>query len=229
MPTKLHSTVNLPKLYITQQGNMLTVDELEQSLWLVIPTAGRRRYLESIFENSLIPRSQIVLVHTLDSAHVEQVHNINYQGEFNIHSWWNLGISYAETRGAKYIAVLNDDAQISKGCLRRMLNQMISEGTTLARPAGTWGHCWILRLDRGIRPDEIFRWYMGDHDLERRAKRNGGVTVCLENTLNLEMGKEEYSKADIAEFIKMDYRNFFKRYKLDYVKHIMRKLKRLIP
>ena len=104
---------------------------------------------------------------------------------------------------------------------------MVTEGTTLARPDGTWGHCWILRLDRGVRPDETFKWYMGDHDLERRAKRYGGVSICPEKTLNLEMGKEEYMSDEISRLIEEDYRKFFYRYKLDYIKHLFRKIKRL--
>jgi len=195
-------------------------------LWLIIPTAGRREYLDSIIGNSGIPKSRIVLVHTAGSTHVNGLNNLDYVGDFNIHSWWNLGIKFAEERGGKFVAVLNDDAQISFGCLQRMLEQMIREGSTLARPNGTWGHCWLLRVDRGIRPDEKFRWYMGDHDLEIRAKKSGGVSISFEETRNLEMGQEEYLNPEIAEIIARDYQTFFRRYKSHHIRHYLRRFLR---
>lgn len=144
------------------------------SLWIVIPTAGRLTYLPQIISASNLPSEQIVLVQTKAIPSFPGVSCISFEGEFNIQRWWNYGIDFAEKHGAKYVAVLNDDVRLPSGILQEMLSLMIRESTTLVRPQGDFGHCWILRLDRQIRPDPIFRWYMGDHDLEKRSQRNGG-------------------------------------------------------
>jgi hypothetical protein len=85
----------------------------EGDLWLVVPTANRFNYLSEIFKNSLISEQNIVLVRTSDGPIFGEVNNIFVKSkEINIQKWWNLGIKYAEQRGAKLVAVLNDDVYI---------------------------------------------------------------------------------------------------------------------
>jgi hypothetical protein len=47
-----------------------------KDLWLVIPTATRHQFLHDIFENSLIPKGQIILVRTSPGPIIDRVHNI---------------------------------------------------------------------------------------------------------------------------------------------------------
>ena len=106
----------------------------ENDLWIVIPTADRHQYLESIFENSLIPRNQIVIVRTTSGEEIPQVHNIWDLEDFNIHRWWNKGINFAQEHGAKFVAVLNDDVQIAKGSLQNIVFAMKDSGADLGYP-----------------------------------------------------------------------------------------------
>ena len=86
----------------------------ERPLWLVIPTATRRQYIPDIIIESGIDRNHIVIVHTVnDNEPYYDVNNIYDTGEINIHRWWNKGIDFALGRGARYVAVLNDDVRIA--------------------------------------------------------------------------------------------------------------------
>jgi GT2 family glycosyltransferase len=152
---------------------------LKNDLWIVIPTANRHQYLEEIFENSDVPKDQIVLVRTAQGEEIEGVHNVWDLGEFNIHRWWNKGINFAEEHGAKFVAVLNDDVWIEKGSLQAIVEGMASNSAVLGYPepcsSDICGYAWVLRISSPVRPDERFRWWFGDNDLRNQARLNGGT------------------------------------------------------
>jgi len=154
------------------------VNGTENDLWIVIPTADRHQYLESIFENSLIPRNQIVIVRTTSGEEIPQVHNIWDLEDFNIHRWWNKGINFAQEHGAKFVAVLNDDVQIAKGSLQNIVFAMKDSGADLGYPelcfSDICGYALVLRIDSPVIPDEQFRWLFGANDLRKQAMANNG-------------------------------------------------------
>lgn len=94
----------------------------ESALWMVIPTAGRVAYLPQLIKASGIPPQQIVIVKTNPMTQIEQVVSVDYLGEFNIQRWWNFGMDIAENKGAKFVAVLNDDTQISQVSYKKCWN-----------------------------------------------------------------------------------------------------------
>ena len=111
-------------------------NELNLSLgdtFLVIPTAGRTQYLENIFRSSGLPPSQRILVWTkLIEREFPDCINLQYEGDFNISKWWNFGIDFALSRGAEYVAVLNDDTWIDSRTLPDMRLRLQEENSVLA-------------------------------------------------------------------------------------------------
>lgn len=164
-------------------------------LWVTIPTAGRDT-LEAAVESCGVPRERIVIVKTAALVPVPfGCVVIEDYGPVNIHRWWNVGIDYAQAHGATHVAVLNDDALMGPASLWQLLEHI---GTAaIATPGGDFGlftdpttppwrilngSCWLLDLASGLRPDEGYRWWFGDDDLDRRARRDhGGIqTVPVE-------------------------------------------------
>lgn len=148
-------------------------------LWVVIPTRDDHpELLAALVDGCGVPRERIVLVNTGDhpvSRYRTRV--VTDRGQVNIQRWWNRGIDYAEAMGATHVAVLNDDVRLAPGSLARMMRALADADATLAwADSGRMtGWAWLLRLDRGVRPDERFRWWYGDNDLHDRATVNGGV------------------------------------------------------
>lgn len=167
-------------------GNALN---LKSNLWLVIPTANRHQYLKEIFDNSLLPHDQIVLIRTTSGDNFSGVHNIWDLEDFNIHRWWNMGINFAEQHGAEFVAVLNDDVWIEQGSLQRIVEGMEKSGADIGYPepcsSDICGYAWVLRLSSPVRPDERFRWWFGDNDLRNQARLNNGTVSVPANIRHL--------------------------------------------
>jgi hypothetical protein len=166
----------------------------EGDLWLVIPTATRSQYIEKIIKNSLIPTKNIVLVRTVDGAIFGKVNNIFVNNpEINIQKWWNLGIDYAAQRGAKLVAVLNDDVHISPGSLQAIAFEVLEQNAALGFPyphsGRLAGYCWILNLDSKVRPDERFSWWFGDNDLQMQAQTTSKYIYVSADIKHIEGGK----------------------------------------
>lgn len=172
-------------------------------LWLVIPTANRFKYLNQIFKNSLISKKNIVLIRTVDGPIFDEVNNIFIRNkEINIHKWWNIGIDYAENHGAKLVAVLNDDVRISPGSLQAIAFEVLAQNAALGFPyphsGRLAGYCWILNLSSKVRPDERFRWWYGDNDLQMQAQSTSKYIYVSAEVTHLEGGdlteKSDYLK-----------------------------------
>jgi hypothetical protein len=150
------------------------------SLWLTIPVGQRREYLDDIIRESNIPPEQIVIVNTFDKTPTPYVHNIYDHGEINIHRWWNKGIHFAKHRGAKYVAVLNDDLILSDDPLNKIAEAMEELDATLGHPVPhsgkISGYCFVLNVQHDILPNEEYRWWFGDDDLWSQAGKLGGIT-----------------------------------------------------
>lgn len=157
-------------------------------VWVTVPTRGRETLVEAI-DSTGVPRDRTVIVVTTPGvAAPEGCHVVEDFGEINIHRWWNAGIDYAAERGATHVLVINDDVVLNPGTtVRALLDEMSSAAIASPGAGGViqgWdftsrvmdGSCWLLDLSTGLRPDEGFRWWYGDNDLDRRARRDyGGV------------------------------------------------------
>jgi len=146
------------------------------SVWVVVPTRGDHPDLiQGIVDDCGHP---VVVVTTAPGVDVpEGAGRVHDLGPTNIQRWWNLGIAYAERRGARYAAVLNDDVRVGPGALDRMAAALATTGASLcwsdARRMTGWA--FMLDLGRPVRPDERFAWWFGDDDLGMQAARSGGA------------------------------------------------------
>jgi GT2 family glycosyltransferase len=158
-------------------------------LWLTIPTGNRSQYLEDIINNSGIPRDRIVIVNTDANKLLDGVHNLWDFDEVNIHRWWNKGINYAKERGAKYVAVLNDDLALEDNPLNTIANAMEETKSAIGFPYPHTGHicgyCYILNVETDLMPDESYRWWFGDNDLYLRSRKLGGSVGVLAKVRHL--------------------------------------------
>ena len=192
------------------------IQNLEDSLWLVIPTADRHQYLSEIFRNSGIERNRRVLIRTIPGRELDDCVNIYYEGPLNIQAWWNVGIDYAKKHGARYVAVLNDDVSLSPTFLQKMLERMLFDETSLVIPVNKgeagWGHCWIIDTSHAIKPDERFAWWCGDHDLEIQAKRAKGVSYIPLMVPNLHANELTQQSSEFGRMVKKDMWKFRSKY-----------------
>lgn len=187
-------------------------------LWLVIPTGSRTQYLQDIFHESNIPSEQRVLVRTVDDVEVPNAINLYYRGEFNIHKWWNLGIGYAQSKGAKYVAVLNDDVVLKDNPLHKIAETMQKLGMPLGYPAPFqgWvsGYCWVLDVSFPIRPDEEYVWWYGDRDLDMQAQQFGGVVHVPAMVRHIHGNELTRDSKELMDITVKDEERFFKKWNL---------------
>jgi hypothetical protein len=216
---------------------MRKVSESFDKTWLVIPTADRHKYLDLIFQASGIPAERRVLIRTKPGENISGALNLTAPEVFNIQSWWKFGINHAKAHGAEFVAVLNDDTDLQEGQLEMLLNQMVEEGTDLSHPDPSkdkgWGHCFLIRCDSNLMPDERFVWWCGDHDLEMQASKNNGVSISSFTVTNLHSNEYTSQNSNMKEIIDSDIAKFRKKYPIhtlchDYFPRVIRKLSQVL-
>jgi hypothetical protein len=207
---------------------MSHIDEL----WIVIPTASRLQYLDDIFIKSHIPPDRRVLIRTDSGDQYPDCINLWVLDVFNIQKWWNSGLDYVRDQGGRYVAVLNDDVLLQDGQLEKLLTVLIEEDSVLALPVNHgdagWGHCWIVDLDKNVRPDERFTWWCGDHDLEIQAQRKGRVSYFPLPIENLHANELTSSSPALLLLAKKDIWTFRRKYPVYFLREIFQILKKWI-
>lgn len=152
---------------------------LSASVGLVIPTRGDHPdLLRAIIATSGLPADRVVVVWTgadwcPDGDLAATV--VHDTGPVNIHRWWNTGIDLLAERGCTRVAVLNDDVSISPDTLPRLVRGLGGATLALVGDGSPSGHCWVLNVSHGVRPDEAYRWYSGDLQLIADATEARGV------------------------------------------------------
>ena len=190
---------------------------VNKDLWVTIPTADRRRYIPAIIREAGVPEKQIVIVHTKENNEpYPKVNNIYDTGELNIQRWWNKGIDYALARGARYVAVLNDDVELADNPLIKIVDGMKSQNAILGYPypfpGWTCGYCWVLDLASDVRPDEQFRWWYGDNDLNFQAREKDGIVAVPAKVRHLHGNELTKDNPELMELTKQDEDLFFAKW-----------------
>lgn len=183
----------------------------------MIPTSKRHKFLNELFDNSLIPDNQIVLIRTSPGESIGKVNNIFVKSKkINIQKWWNLGIKFAENRGAKFVAVLNDDVWISPGSLQKLANEALLQDVPLAFPfpysGQIAGYCWVLNLDFKVRPDNRFKWWYGDNDLQMQAQRVKKYIYVPVEVKHLESGSLTTNNPLLQKLAQLDHYRFIQKW-----------------
>ena len=186
-------------------------------MWLIIPTANRHQFLDEIFRNSLIPDNQIILIRTSSGQNIGSVQNIFVRSKkINIQKWWNLGIKRAEKQGAKFVAVLNDDVWISPGSLQTMAYEALVQDVPLVFPSPhsgqLAGYCWVLNLKYQVRPDNRFRWWYGDNDLQMQAQALNKYIYVPVEVKHLQSGESTAENSFLQELAEVDHYKFIRKW-----------------
>jgi hypothetical protein len=190
-----------------------------------------------IFQASGIPAERRVLIRTTPGEDIAGALNLKAPEVFNIQSWWKFGINHVKAHGAEFVAVLNDDTDLSEGQLKSLLERMLEEGTDLSHPDPSkdkgWGHCFMIRSDSKLVPDERFIWWCGDHDLEMQAKKRNGVSVASFTVTNLHSNEYTSQNSNMKAIIERDISRFRRKYPVYTIYHeffprVIRKLHRVL-
>ena len=187
------------------------------SRWLVVPTRNDHPdLLAGLVVDCKLPPERVIVVATESDLTFPMLNTnvcVLYDvGPTNIQRWWNTGIQHAESFGAEFVTVVNDDVVLSPKAIPLMVRALQRYGSDLcwAAPYIT-GWCWTLRLASPVRPDERFQWFRGDNDLEQQAFRAGGVSHTSAGALHLH--PDEFSHTPrIQELIAADWDAYEKKW-----------------
>ena len=147
-------------------------------IWVVIPIGSREQYLPNVIAKLHKYHGRIVIVNNkLGYTKFDNVNHIEDFAGININRWWNNGIKYAESNGAKYVYIVNDDVDFPDDFVEKMYQAMLDTENT----GNGGGSSWMLRLDSGLRLDEDFNWYYGDTFLYEQADANGKAGRIFNN------------------------------------------------
>ena len=169
-------------------------------LFMTLPTAGSHPELMArLVSDCGLPADRVVIVATRPEVEVpDGCVRVDDFGEVNIQRWWSAGIDEAVRRGATAVAVVNDDLSLEPQTLPRLHDALIARGAAIASPSRPprrdrlhrgplvpyapriWGCLWVLDVNCGLRPDERYRWWYGDCDLDIRARRDHGGVVSVD-------------------------------------------------
>lgn len=171
--------------------------------FLVIPTLGNRQHSLLPLLNNAGMAAVVIWTGPLDeraSADILAAGRGGYgvdlivdHGPVNIHRWWNRGIAVTASAAGDCVVICNDDVRAAGGALRSLASHVDAGGPEVER-----GACMLAYLNRPehaatrvtpitgwcfainpfkIHPNEGYRWWYGDHDIERQAEAYGPGSI----------------------------------------------------
>ena len=162
---------------------------------VVVPTSSERQHLlNELLRNLDLTRVQVVVVATSAGVNApSQVHHVEDRDGINIQRWWNKGLDQLAELGCDIAVVINDDVRVSHEDLEKLANLLAQSRATISSPGPSmrwfrhglpvkWrmdGALWAINLHHGLRPDERYHWWMGDRDLEVRARTEFGGLLTV--------------------------------------------------
>lgn len=187
---------------------------------VVVPTsAERQQLLNDLLPNLDLSRFQVVVVATSAGVDVPpKVPTVEDRGGINIQRWWNRGLDHLVERGCDIAVVMNDDVRVSQDDLESMAVLLAQSRATMSSPGPSvrwfrhglplkWrmdGALWAINLHHGLRPDERYQWWMGDRDLEVRARTEFGGLLTVPVTYQHIPGSQTTSRLDLQELADQD-------------------------
>jgi hypothetical protein len=204
------------------------------NIFATIPTRGDNpEVLENIVNDSGLHPDQFVIVRTRKGTPVpEGVNVIDDFGPINIQRWWNAGIKSCVERGAHTVVVSNDDIEIDKETFGTLSNALDASRATISCPGSTEelrnsrlpamrklvGSLWAMNPSHGLFPDERYRWYYGDDDLDIRARRKfNGIVLTDVHYIHLTPGASTTSSPELLQLLNSDLATFRRQYPIDLV------------
>lgn len=146
-----------------------------ESLWIVVPIGAREIYIENLLLKLSDFKDRIVFVNNNEGyTKFDSVHHVEDFEEINIYRWWNKGILYAKSQGAKYVAVLNDDIDFDLTFIPQLYSHLVNNNLAIVDTDNTGnggGVAWVMDLSFGLLLNEHFRWWYGDTEIFDRAKK----------------------------------------------------------
>lgn len=189
---------------------------VNEELWLIIPVGPRLKYIDNVVKDSQLTPDRIIIVKDKQTRNISGAINLERPNILNIQIWWQIGIDYAEEKGAQYVAILSDDVKILPGQLQKMLQELVQSKVAMISSKVSskygWGHAFIIDLKSGLRPDTRFSWYYGDYDLKYQAQRKGGFRTSTQEIEHLEPGNITRECKDLEEIVIKDLEKFKKKY-----------------
>ena len=144
-------------------------------LWIIVPVGAREIYIENLLSKLSDFKNRIVFVNNyIGYTKFDSVHHIEDFNDVNIYRWWNKGILYAKSQGAKYVAVLNDDIDFDSSFIPQLFSHLIDRDMAIVDTDNTGnggGAAWVMDLSYGLLLNEHFTWWYGDTEIFDRAKK----------------------------------------------------------
>ena len=211
---------------------------------VVIPTSAERQgLLDELLRNLDRTRVRIVVVATSPGVVVpSQAHIVEDQDGINIQRWWNKGLDRLAALGCDIAVVMNDDVRVSQDELEKMALLLSESRATISSPGPSmrcfrrglplkWrmdGAFWAINLHHGLRPDERYQWWMGDRDLEVRARTEFGGLLTVPVAYVHVPGSQTTSRPDLQELADRDMSTFGQHHAavtraMKYVSSVMRR------
>ncbi len=202
-------------------------------LFATIPTRGDHpEVLENIVNESGLSPNQFVVVRTREGTVVpEGVNVIDDFGPLNIQRWWASGIKACVIRGAQNVVVANDDIEIDTETFGTLNDALRVSKATLACPGESGEHktsslpamrklvgsLWVVNPNHGLLPDERYRWYYGDDDLDIRSRRKfNGIITAEVHYNHLSPGAATSRSPEILQMLVSDLATFRRQYPIDF-------------
>ena len=122
--------------------------------------------------------------------------------QVNIARWWRIGLTHARLNGATQVAVLSSGVTGRPSSLPTLATRAADLGLVMAGPnrhrdvdlvmgeghcrsvsERVDGGCFLVDVTVGLVPDERFRWWYADDDLEAQARAVGPVGIVAGTAL----------------------------------------------